>query len=64
MATIIDPPEGWRYGFPKLIPEDRKKDVNTWLLEQGYPKDVMVSYGEHFYHRYWEEDEQQNINHE
>ena len=36
--TIIDPPSGWKYGFPKPIPEDRKKDSMVWLVEQGYPQ--------------------------
>ena len=54
--TIIDPPGGWRYGFPKPIPQDRLKDVNTWLVEQGYPKEEIDSYGDFFYCRFWKED--------
>jgi hypothetical protein len=38
IKRMIDPPGGWRYGFPKEIPADRLEDVNAWLLEQGYPK--------------------------
>jgi len=53
--TMIDPPSGWKYGFPKPIPKDRLKDVNTWLIEQGYPQSEIDSLGEHFYCRYWEE---------
>ncbi len=60
MATIIDPPAGWKYGFPKPIPEDRKKDVTVWLVEQGYPKEMIDSFGEHFYCRYWEQSEEDN----
>lgn len=59
MATIIDPPSGWIYGFPKPIPEDRQKDTIAWLVEQGYPKDLIDSFGEHFYCRYWEEPEKE-----
>lgn len=59
MATIIDPPSGWQYGFPKPIPEDRKKDVTTWLIEQGYPEILIKQFGEHFYCRYWEEPEKE-----
>ena len=59
MATIIDPPSGWMYGFPKPIPEDRQKDTIAWLVEQGYPKDLIDSFGEHFYCRYWEEPEKE-----
>jgi hypothetical protein len=57
MALMIDPPSGWRYGFPKPIPEERKNDSLVWLVEQGYPKHLIDELGEHFYCRYWETDE-------
>lgn len=53
-VTMCDPPSGWRYGFPRPIPEDRKGDLINWLLECGYPQREIDSYGEHFYCRYWE----------
>jgi hypothetical protein len=53
---MIDPPSGWQYGFPKPIPEDRRQDVNAWLVEQGYPQKLIDAFGEHFYCRYWEEE--------
>ena len=59
--TIIDPPGGWKYGFPKPIPEERKKDVQVWLVEQGYPKKEIDSFGEHFYCRYWEQLEKSQV---
>ena len=49
MATIIDPPSGWKYGFPKPIPEDRRYDSLTWLVEQGYPQEEIDKLGEHFF---------------
>jgi hypothetical protein len=52
---MIDPPSGWQYGFPKPIPEDRRKDNLVWLVEQGYPQHLIDELGEHFYCRYWEE---------
>ena len=55
MALIIDPPSGWQYGFPKPIPEDRRYDSLTWLVEQGYPQHLIDELGEHFYCRYWEQ---------
>jgi hypothetical protein len=57
MALIIDPPSGWKYGFPKPIPEDRRYDSLTWLVEQGYPQHLIDELGEHFYCRYWEQPE-------
>ncbi len=58
MTTIIDPPSGWKYGFPKPIPEDRKNDVLVWLVEQGYPQLEIDNLGDYFHYRFWKEDEQ------
>ena len=57
MATIIDPPSGWKYGFPKPIPKDRKKDVLVWLVEQGYPQSEIDDSGDYFPCRYWKKEE-------
>tara|TARA_B100001093_G_scaffold69985_1_gene60472 strand:+ start:826 stop:1041 length:216 start_codon:yes stop_codon:yes gene_type:complete len=41
-VTMIDPDEGWRYGFPKMLPNELKgKDVTEWLIEKGYPIEKM-----------------------
>ena len=50
---IIDPPSGWKYGFPKPIPVD-VKDTTSWLVENGYPQELIDELGEHFYCRFWE----------
>jgi hypothetical protein len=55
MATMIDPPSGWKYGFPKPVPEDRRYDFIIWLVEQGYPQSEIDTLGEHFYCRFWEQ---------
>jgi hypothetical protein len=40
-TMIIDPPEGWRYGFPKLWDSDVDDNLREFLLHNGYPeKDV------------------------
>lgn len=39
--TMIDPPSGWRFGFPKEIPKEILQDNNTilnWLVDNGYPQ--------------------------
>lgn len=59
---IIDPPKGWLYGFPKPIPDD-VKDIQKWLIEQGYPKEEIDSFGEHFYCRYWDEPKEGTYEH-
>jgi hypothetical protein len=40
----VDPPEGWRYGFPK--PYDRKAnpDFYAWLVKEGYPQSMIDRY--------------------
>ena len=37
---LIDPPEGWKYGFPRPLPAD-VKDVDKWVVEQGYPQELV-----------------------
>ncbi len=57
--VYIDPPEGWKYGFPKAIPEDKLKGISRisdWLVEEGYPKSVIDNYGAHFFYRTWQEE--------
>lgn len=40
---MIDPPSGWKYGFPKEYPEMMLpiEELKTWLVENGYPKDEV-----------------------
>lgn len=37
MKTLIDPPSGWNFGFPKELPIG-VTDINKWLIENGYPQ--------------------------
>lgn len=72
--TICDPPSGWKYGFPRAIPESvlqemeiEKKELlapnsfYTWLNSCGYPQALIESYGNHFYCRFWEEDQNEMV---
>ena len=54
---MIDPPSGWKYGFPKPAPKDHHKEevLTAWLIEQGYPED-MIELALN-YSRYWESEE-------
>lgn len=48
----IDPPEGWKYGFPKEITEkeyNEIKDWGAWCMEKGYPKEKAAEYGDYFH---------------
>ena len=54
----IDPPGGWRYGFPKLKTDD--SHVMEWLVKNGYPQQEIDELGDYFFTRSWEasDDEQ------
>lgn len=55
--TIIDPPSGWRYGFPRPVPQEvlGNDKLGPWLIEKGYPeKDVELAIK---WSRYWESDD-------
>jgi hypothetical protein len=47
----IDPPSGWRYGFPKIWDPQAEPDLQVWLIESGYPED-QVKLGL-VYYRQW-----------
>jgi len=49
-VVYIDPPQGWVYGFPKAMPVD-VKDVEGWLVQNGYPKEIIESFGKNFIYR-------------
>ena len=34
---MIDPPGGWRYGFPKAFTIRDGQSLREWLIENGYP---------------------------
>ena len=51
---MIDPPSGWKYGFPKEIPDD-VENIFKWLVENGYPQEEIDKCGEHFHCRFWAE---------
>ena len=42
---MIDPPSGSMYGFPKEIPDVKDLDINTWLVENGYPQEQIDKFG-------------------
>lgn len=53
--TFIDPPSGWRYGFPKALPDDLdRKYLRQWLIDNGYPENE-VDFGMK-YCRYWSQE--------
>ena len=49
---MIDPPDGWRYGFPRPIPREHLHRTLEWLVEVGYPAELITPTG--FVCRYWD----------
>ena len=56
MAFYVDPPSGWKWGFPKEIPKQVLDDnkVKDWMIENGYPKEEADEWGDQFVYRVWE----------
>jgi hypothetical protein len=52
-VTMIDPPSGWKYGFPKALPShidiNDHSQIQAWLRSEGVPEDCRSNY------RSWEE---------
>lgn len=55
-VLMIDPPGGWKYGFPKVLPKEAQGRNLDWLVENGYPAEEIEKMKDHFYCRYWEQD--------
>lgn len=34
---MVDPPYGWKYGFPKLYEPMKDGSLHEWLVREGYP---------------------------
>lgn len=53
-VTFIDPPNGWKYGFPKILSIEDSLNIREFLLKHGYPEnriDFALKYC-----RMWEEE--------
>lgn len=53
----VDPPSGWKYGFPKPRPADLEGDFYEWLVSEGYPQAEIDALGDYFFVRQWVEEE-------
>lgn len=38
---MIDPPSGWRFGFPKQLTLQEGQSIEEWLGENGYPREEI-----------------------
>ena len=55
-SYYIDPLQGYKWGFPKPISQENiLGDTMKWLADNGYPKEVMDGFGNHFKFTIWSE---------
>lgn len=38
---MIDPPGGWRYGFPRVLNLKDGETIREWLTRCGYPEQEL-----------------------
>jgi hypothetical protein len=53
-SVWVDPPSGWRYGFPKQAPYPLPDNMTDWIIDQGYPRAEVENLGNHFHVRFTE----------
>lgn len=58
---MVDPPSGWRYGWPKECPRElvdaSDEEFKEWVLDKGYPNH-LVEQGMLKHCRFWVEDDE------
>ena len=51
--TWVDPPEGWKYGFPAIYDPEKDGQMSDWIISKGYPIQIIKEYGEQWMVRCW-----------
>ena len=49
----VDPPEGWKYGFPAIYNPVNDGKMRDWIVRKGYPLLTIKEYGEQWMVRTW-----------
>ena len=49
---MIDPPSGWKFGFPKRFNPKPNQTTWDWLIQEGYPECYISLAKKRL--RYWE----------
>ena len=49
----VDPPEGWKYGFPAIYDPVNDGKMRDWIVRKGYPLLTINEYGEQWMVRTW-----------
>lgn len=58
--VMIDPPMGWRFGFPITITREEYNSITNfmeWCISKGYPRDIAEPMGKWFSVRIIDTDE-------
>jgi hypothetical protein len=53
MKVNVDPPMGWKYGFPKVFDTETDGVMLEWIVDQGYPEAEIDKLGDAFHVRMW-----------
>jgi hypothetical protein len=53
----VDPPEGWKFGFPAIYDPDTDGQMSDWIISKGYPIQIIKEYGEQWMVRCWPAEE-------
>jgi hypothetical protein len=49
----VDPPEGWKYGFPAIYDPNTDGQLSEWIVKRGYPISLIQEYGNVWSVRCW-----------
>lgn len=41
VGKMVDPPSGWRWGFPKEFRPNPGQTLKSWMVQEGYPPDQV-----------------------
>jgi hypothetical protein len=39
-VVLVDPPQGWKWGFPKRWDRAKHPDCREWMISEGYPREL------------------------
>ena len=53
----VDPPEGWKFGFPAIYDPEKDGQMSDWIISKGYPIQIIKEYGEQWMVRCWPAEE-------
>ena len=58
---MVDPPSGWKYGFPKPMPEGIE-NKRQWFIDEGYPEETIkaLEVAGVWHYRTWERTDDTN----